>query len=35
VAEQIGVVDASVYHTRVIIKPETLLPELELSVGKQ
>ena len=35
VAEQIGVVDASVYHTRVIIKPETLLPEVELSVGKQ
>lgn len=35
VAEQVGVVDASVYHTRVIIKPETLIPELELSVGKQ
>jgi hypothetical protein len=35
VAEQLGVVDASVYHTRVIIKPETLLPEVELSVGKQ
>lgn len=35
VAEQLGVVDASVYHTRVIIKPEALLPALELSVGKQ
>lgn len=27
--------DASVYHTRIIIKPENLLPSLELSTGKQ
>lgn len=35
VAEQLEVVDVSVYHTRVIIKPETLLPEFELQTGKQ
>lgn len=35
VAEQLDPIDVSVYHTRVIIKPETLLPEIELSVGKQ
>lgn len=35
VAEQLETMDASVYHTRVIIKPEALLPSLELSVGKQ
>ena len=28
-------IDASVYHTRIIIKPENLLPSLELSAGKQ
>lgn len=28
-------IDASVYHTRIIIKPENLLPNLELSTGKQ
>jgi hypothetical protein len=27
--------DASVYHTRIIVKPENLLPSLELSTGKQ
>lgn len=35
VAEQLDAIDVSVYHTRVIIKPETLLPELELQTGKQ
>lgn len=35
VAEQLGTVDVSVYHTRVIIKPETLLPSLELQTGVQ
>lgn len=35
VAEQLESVDVSVYHTRVIIKPETLLPEFELQTGKQ
>jgi hypothetical protein len=28
-------IDVSVYHTRIIIKPENLLPGLELSAGKQ
>lgn len=28
-------IDVSVYHTRIIIKPENLLPSLELSTGKQ
>lgn len=28
-------IDVSVYHTRIIFKPENLLPSLELSAGKQ
>lgn len=28
-------IDVSVYHTRVIIKPESLLPEYDIEVGKQ
>lgn len=28
-------IDVSVYHTRIIVKPENLLPGLELSAGKQ
>lgn len=35
VAEQLETIDVSVYHTRVIIKPETLIPEFELQTGKQ
>ncbi len=35
VVNQLENMDASAYHTRVIIKPETLIPEVELSVGKQ
>ena len=35
VAEQLDAIDVSVYHTRVIIKPENLLPELELQTGIQ
>lgn len=35
VATQQGGIDVSVYHTRIIIKPESLLPDLELSLGKQ
>lgn len=35
VAEQLEAIDVSVYHTRVIIKPETLIPELELQTGVQ
>jgi hypothetical protein len=33
--EQLAPVDVSVYHYRVIYKPETVLPELELQTGKQ
>ena len=28
-------IDVSVYKTRVILKPESLLPEFDLEVGKQ
>lgn len=35
VAQQLESADVSVYHTRIIIKPETLIPEVELSAGKQ
>jgi hypothetical protein len=28
-------IDVSVYHTRIIVKPENLLPNLELSTGNQ
>lgn len=35
VVNQLENMDASAYHTRVIIKPEALIPELELSMGKQ
>ncbi|UUX60155.1 beta-sandwich lipoprotein [Glutamicibacter halophytocola] len=35
VAEQLDAIDVSVYHTRILIKPETLLPEIELQAGKQ
>ena len=33
--EQLAPVDVSVYHYRVIYKPETVLPELEIQTGKQ
>ena len=33
--EQLEPVDVSVYHYRVIFKPETILPSLELQTGKQ
>lgn len=35
VAEQLDPIDVSVYHTRIILKPETLLPAVELQTGKQ
>lgn len=35
VAEQLGAIDVSVYHTRIIVRPETILPSLELDAGKQ
>lgn len=35
VTAQLAGTDVSVYHTRIIIKPENLIPEIELSTGKQ
>jgi hypothetical protein len=35
VVTQEAPMDVSVYHTKIVIKPENLLPELELSTGKQ
>lgn len=35
VIEQLAPIDVSIYHTRVIVKPENLLPEVELSIGRQ
>lgn len=35
VATQLAPIDVSVYKTRVILKPEGLIPEVELSVGVQ
>ena len=34
-AEQIETADVSLYHYRVIFKPETILPSIELQTGKQ
>jgi len=34
-AHQTKTVDASVYHHRVILKPENVIPNFDLSVGKQ
>lgn len=28
-------IDVSLYHTRIILKPENLIPEFDLEVGKQ
>ena len=35
VAEQMESIDVSVYHTRILIKPEALIPEFNLDTGKQ
>lgn len=35
VAEQLAAIDVSQYHTRIIIRPEAILPELNLDMGKQ
>jgi len=35
ISTQMEAVDVSVYHTRVIIKPENLIPEIDLQGGKQ
>jgi hypothetical protein len=34
-AEQLDSADVSVYHTRIIFKPEAIVPDLQLSTGKQ
>ncbi|TFD27616.1 hypothetical protein E3T49_13190 [Cryobacterium cryoconiti] len=34
-AEQLESVDVSVYHHRVIFKPESILPEIDVETGKQ
>jgi len=28
-------IDVSVYHTRIILKPENILPEFDIEIGKQ
>lgn len=33
--EQLEVADASVYHYRVLFKPEAIIPDIDLEVGKQ
>jgi hypothetical protein len=35
VAEQLAAIDVSQYHTRIVIRPEAILPELNLDMGKQ
>ncbi|ALV45815.1 hypothetical protein MB46_10320 [Arthrobacter alpinus] len=35
VSEQLEGIDVSVYHTRIVIKPESILPDLDLQGGKQ
>lgn len=33
-AEQLDPIDVSEYHTRIIIKPQTLIPDLDLQISK-
>jgi len=35
VAEQLDGIDVSVYHTKIIVRPEALIPEFTLDAGKQ
>ena len=35
VSTQMESIDVSVYHTRVIVKPEGLIPDIDLQGGKQ
>lgn len=35
VSTQMDAIDVSVYHTRVVVKPEGLIPEVDLQGGKQ
>lgn len=35
ISEQVEGVDVSVYHRRILVRPETILPEIELDAGQQ
>ena len=35
VAIQLAPIDVSVYHTRIVVKPENLIPEFDLETGDQ
>ena len=35
VAEQLAAIDVSMYHTRIVIRPEAVLPEFSVEAGKQ
>lgn len=35
VSTQLDGADASVYHTRIILKPQNILPDFDLSVGRE
>ncbi|MEO2133403.1 hypothetical protein [Microbacterium sp.] len=35
ISTQLEGIDVSVYHTRIILKPENILPGFDLSVGRQ
>jgi hypothetical protein len=35
VSTQLDGIDVSVYHTRIVVKPEGLIPEIDLQGGKQ
>jgi len=35
VAEQMEGIDVSVYHTRIVVRPEALIPDIDLKTGKQ
>lgn len=35
VAEQLDPIDVSVYHTRIVVKPENIIPQIDLQGGKQ
>lgn len=35
ISTQLEPVDVSVYHTKIILKPENILPDFDLSTGKQ
>lgn len=35
VSTQLESIDVSVYHTRIILKPENILPEFDFEAGKQ